>query len=132
LVLLLAGFAGQLLADVSVTDRGVLLRQHGRQAKQAAKSLQSSQRHKSALGSMHTMATGSYALIDAAGLKYFINTNITFNTTSSASGAASEASYTQAVSASTLNGGSPTRPLATPSTVTTRSASRSTTPWPRA
>jgi hypothetical protein len=50
-------------------------------------------------------ATGSQALIDASGLKYFINTNITFSTTSSASGAASEASYTHAVAATTLNGG---------------------------
>lgn len=53
----------------------------------------------------HTNATGSMALIDQQGMKYFINTNITFSTTSSASGAASEASYTHAVAASTLNGG---------------------------
>jgi hypothetical protein len=50
-------------------------------------------------------ATGSQALIDASGLKYFINTNITFSTSSSASGAMSEASYTAAVAATTLNGG---------------------------
>jgi len=50
-------------------------------------------------------ATGSQALIDASGLKFFINTNITFSTTSSASGAASEASYTHAVAATTANGG---------------------------
>jgi hypothetical protein len=50
-------------------------------------------------------ATGSQALIDSQGLKYFINTNITFSTSSSASGAMSEASYTHAVAASTLNGG---------------------------
>jgi uncharacterized repeat protein (TIGR01451 family) len=50
-------------------------------------------------------ATGSIALIDASGLKYFIDTNITFTTLSSASGSASEASYTAAVSATTLNGG---------------------------
>lgn len=50
-------------------------------------------------------ATGSQALIDNSGLKYFINTNITFSTTSSASGAMSEASYTHAVAATTLNGG---------------------------
>jgi hypothetical protein len=50
-------------------------------------------------------ATGSQGLIDASGLKYFINTNITFSTTSSASGAMSEASYTHAVAATTLNGG---------------------------
>jgi uncharacterized repeat protein (TIGR01451 family) len=51
-----------------------------------------------------TTATGSIGLIDASGLKYFINTNITFSTTSSASGAASEASYTHAVAATTSGG----------------------------
>jgi hypothetical protein len=56
-------------------------------------------------GHSHNHATGSQALIDAQGMKYFINTNITFSTSSSASGAASEASYTHAVAASTLNGG---------------------------
>jgi len=50
-------------------------------------------------------ATGSQGLIDNTGLKYFINTNITFSTTSSASAAMSEASYTHAVAATTLNGG---------------------------
>jgi uncharacterized repeat protein (TIGR01451 family) len=50
-------------------------------------------------------ATGSVQLIDAAGLKYFINTNITFSTSSSASGAASEASYTHSIAASTSGGG---------------------------
>lgn len=57
------------------------------------------------LGGVHPTATGSQSLIDASGLKYFINTNITFNTTSSASGAMSEASYTHAVAATTMNGG---------------------------
>jgi hypothetical protein len=50
-------------------------------------------------------ATGSVGLIDASGLKFFINTNITFSTSSSASAAASEASYTHSVAATTLNGG---------------------------
>src|ERR1700692_1285350 len=45
-------------------------------------------------------APGSQALIDSQGLKYFINTNIPFSTSSSASAAASEASYTHAVAAS--------------------------------
>ena len=62
-------------------------------------------RHGLPIGSYSIAATGSQGLIDAAGLKYFINTNITFSTTSSASGAMSEASYTHAVAASTLNGG---------------------------
>ena len=50
-------------------------------------------------------ATGSQGLVDAAGMKWFVNTDITFSTTSSASAAMSEASYTHAVTASTLNGG---------------------------
>jgi len=48
---------------------------------------------------------GARELIDNSGLKYFINTNITFATNSSASAAISEASYTHAVAATTLNGG---------------------------
>lgn len=50
--------------------------------------------------------TGEQPLIDASGLEYFINTSITFSTSSSASGAASEASYTAAVDADTSGGGS--------------------------
>jgi hypothetical protein len=50
-------------------------------------------------------ATGSAALEDGAGMKWFVNTDITFSTTSSASAAMSEASYQQPVTASTLNGG---------------------------
>lgn len=62
-------------------------------------------RHGVPLGSLAPQATGSQALVDLSGLKYFINTNITFSTSSSASGAMSEASYTHAVAATTLNGG---------------------------
>ena len=50
-------------------------------------------------------ATGSGQLIDGSGVKYFINTDITFSTSSSASAAMSEASYTHSVAASTANGG---------------------------
>jgi hypothetical protein len=50
-------------------------------------------------------ATGSVSLIDAAGLKYFINTNITFSTSSSASAGMSEASYQVPIAASTSLGG---------------------------
>jgi hypothetical protein len=57
------------------------------------------------------LATGSIALVDAHHLKYFINTNITFSTTSAASGAMSEASFTQAVVASTSAGGTTTSTL---------------------
>jgi hypothetical protein len=44
-------------------------------------------------------------LIDSSGLQYFINTDITFSTSSSASGAASEASYAGPVQATTSGGG---------------------------
>jgi hypothetical protein len=50
-------------------------------------------------------ATGREDLIDGDGVEYFVNTNITFSTTSSASAAMSEASFTHSVAASTLNGG---------------------------
>jgi uncharacterized repeat protein (TIGR01451 family) len=49
-------------------------------------------------------ATGSLRLIDQSGLQFFINTNITFSTSSSASGAMSEASYTGPVAATTIAG----------------------------
>lgn len=48
---------------------------------------------------------GAQSLVDASGLKYFINTDITFATTSSASGAVSEASYVAPVVATTSGGG---------------------------
>lgn len=49
--------------------------------------------------------TGEQQLVDASGLEYFINTDITFTTSSSASGAASEASYTAPVAATTAMNG---------------------------
>lgn len=88
LVLLIAGAAS---ADVSMVERRAL---H-----------QSKRLTKVKPGRPPGRATGSQGLIDASGVKYFINTNITFSTSSSASGAASEASYTHAVAATTLNGG---------------------------
>ena len=56
-------------------------------------------------------ATGSIALLSGNGVKYFINTDITFSTTSSASGAASEASFTTATTATTSAGGTVTTTL---------------------
>lgn len=50
-------------------------------------------------------ATGSVSLTDANHLQYFFNDALTYTTTLSASGAASEASYTASVSASTVSGG---------------------------
>ena len=49
--------------------------------------------------------TGEFNLIDGSGLEYSVNANITFSTSSSASGAASEASYTHVVAADTASGG---------------------------
>jgi uncharacterized repeat protein (TIGR01451 family) len=60
---------------------------------------------------VHAMSTGSISLVDSSGLQYFINTDITFSTSSSASGAASEASYTGPVVASTSGGGTTTSTL---------------------
>lgn len=48
---------------------------------------------------------GDPPLTDAGGLRWNINSNVGFTTTSSASGAVSEAAFTHAVAASTLNGG---------------------------
>ncbi len=81
-------------ADVSIVEQRHVGKMLGGQPKSGDK------KH-----SPPTKATGSQGLIDNSGLKYFINTNITFSTTSSASGAMSEASYTHAVAATTLNGG---------------------------
>lgn len=50
-------------------------------------------------------ATGSQAFIDGNGVKYFINTDITFSTSSSASAAMDEASFTVAKSVTTSAGG---------------------------
>ncbi len=91
-------FTAQLAsADVSLVERRAL----GKDLKQQSKS-EAGRQTKSGV---KPKATGSIALNDASGLKYFINTNITFSTSSSASGAMSEASYTAAVNATTLNGG---------------------------
>jgi hypothetical protein len=89
LVMLSLITAPVLTADVSLVERRQVQRKAGKP------------RH----GGHSGGATGSQSLIDSQGLKYFINTNITFSTTSSASGAMSEASFTHAVPASTLNGG---------------------------
>jgi len=48
---------------------------------------------------------GSVSLIDASGLEFLINTDVTFATSSNASGAANDAAYTGAVAATTTGGG---------------------------
>lgn len=94
-------------ADVSVTDTGAAMRGHARANASAMvrQAKPGDKRNGIPLEQLGPLATGSQALIDASGLKYFIDTNITFSTSSSASGAMSEASYTHAVAATTLNGG---------------------------
>jgi hypothetical protein len=94
-VFILAGLvslsmASSAIAEVPLTDRQVLKR-NMKHAKRSGRKA-------------GTNATGSQGLIDASGLKWFIDTNITFSTTSSASGAMSEASYTHAVAATTVSG----------------------------
>ncbi len=89
-VVLACGSSG--FAAVSVSESGALKR-----AAQAGKPV----KHPGVANA----ATGSVSLIDSGGLKWFIDTSITFSTSSSASGAASEASYVAAVNADTANGG---------------------------
>jgi len=109
--------ASILSADISVTDRSATLRALTQSDNQAKRETKKAHRHGQQLGSVssgrlhpHATGTGDISLIDAAGLQYFINTNITsiggFSSGSSLSAGASEASYTAAVAASTLGGGS--------------------------
>jgi hypothetical protein len=100
-ILLLSGLA--LRADVTLTDRQAA-------EKEARKKIHRFERPrtdgtKARVPQARIAATGDAALIDNSGLEWFINTNITFSTSSSGSGAASEASYTHAVAATTLAGG---------------------------
>ncbi len=115
--------AQALFADVSLTDKHSTLRiiaaskmtpaqkQELRDANAAKRATKKAKRGKPVKSPSTTAfrpridATGSVALIDAGGLQYFVNTNITFSTSSSASGAASEASYAAPVMASTTAGG---------------------------
>jgi uncharacterized repeat protein (TIGR01451 family) len=126
-------FVPTLFADISVTDKQSALRTVGHvhaqaihitpaqkqalrdanQAKRDAKRAKRKQGTSSGVSALeyHAKATGSRQLIDSSGLQYFINTDITFSTSSSASGAASEASYTGPVVASTSGGGTTTSTL---------------------
>src|SRR5260221_10265831 len=113
-------FAHALFADITLTDKQSTLRmiksptkadRDALRAANLAKKLAKKARHTHSGGlqaesyRIAENATGSVQLIDAAGLKYFINTNITFTTSSSDSGAASEASYVGPIAASTIAGG---------------------------
>lgn len=126
-------------ADVSLTDRATVVRAASQQAggklrthrvppdelaarkaaNQAKKQLKRSRhRGNGANGTMRAQsarlganATGSISLVDASGLQYFLDTNITFSTSSSASGSASEASFVAPIIASTSAGGTTTSSL---------------------
>jgi hypothetical protein len=54
---------------------------------------------------------GSLSLVDASGLEYFINSDVTFSTSTMASGAVSDATYTTSVTATTSAGGTTMAPL---------------------
>jgi hypothetical protein len=97
---LLCAATGMVHADVTVLDSDSVAAKVGRQVK-------SGDKPGIPLGvvSPHPNATGSVALTDQSGLQFFINTDITFSTSSSASGAASEASYVGPVAATTSAGG---------------------------
>jgi uncharacterized repeat protein (TIGR01451 family) len=116
--------ASILSADISVTDRSATLRMLSgvseRQSKSESKKARKQHRLQAAGLSFqplhpHTTGTGDISLIDASGLQYMINTNITafgpFSSGSSASAGASEANFTAPVVASTLNGGTITSTL---------------------
>lgn len=100
LVAMMFVFLPLLQADVSLTEKDMIKRRiHHKQFKVDEQVVKG---NRDVAG---IMATGAQALIDNSGLEWFINTDITFVTSSSASGAASEASYTHAVTASTSAGG---------------------------
>jgi uncharacterized repeat protein (TIGR01451 family) len=111
--------SGILLADISLTDRATTLR-----ALKADPSLLTpatgdshktkqekadARRNRLAISALslhpHVLSNGAVNLIDASGLKYLINTDMTLVTASSASGAASDAAYTASVVATTQGGG---------------------------
>jgi hypothetical protein len=100
-ILLLSGLV--LRADVVLTDRQAAEKEARKKQAQAQRK---EARNNPVLGAVgEKTATGSQHLIDNSGLQWFINTDIAFSTSSSASGAASEATYTNAVAATTSAGG---------------------------
>ncbi|MDD8026786.1 MAG: Ig-like domain-containing protein [Acidobacteriota bacterium] len=92
-----------LRADVVLTDKQQVKHQQDKLEKKAGH--RNRGRRPVGLGMVVPMATGSIHLFDGDGLEWFVNTDITFVTSSSASGAMSEASYSTGVTATTLGGG---------------------------
>lgn len=105
----LVAVAALLIADASAADVALIEARSVR--KELDKRTATTARHPGGLRSITAAATGSAQLTDSAGLRYFINTDITFSTSSSASAAMSEASYAGPVAATTSGGGT------TPSTL---------------
>ena len=103
--LVVLGFSMSVSADVSITSKEQM-HAANKAANQAERAAKRARRHGArATSSRRALDTGSVTLIDGSGLKYFINTEISFATSSSASAAMSDASYTHAVAASTALGG---------------------------
>jgi len=101
---MLLAVAPALRADVTLTDRQAVEKEaRKKMIKHEKKGEKARTIPNENRGSL--TATGSQSLIDDSALEWFINSDITFITSSSASGAASEASYTHAVAASTSAGG---------------------------
>jgi hypothetical protein len=98
--------ATALRADVTLTDRQAVEKEAKKKLTQSEKKLLRAQKTAGQTTGVMPMYTGSQTLIDNSGMEWFIDTNITFSTFLSASGAASEADYTHAVAATTLAGGS--------------------------
>lgn len=80
-------------ADVSLTDHQTLMRR-----------VERLRARESGTPQVQVPRDATQRLIDASGLEWFINTQITYATSSSASGAASEAMFVAPVSATTANG----------------------------
>ncbi|HSQ35422.1 MAG TPA: Ig-like domain-containing protein, partial [Candidatus Binatia bacterium] len=100
-----------LRADVTLTDRQAVEKEAKKKLSKSEKLLARAQKTAARINHVMPTATGAHALIDNSGLEWFINSDITFITSSSASGAASEASYTHAVTATTSAGGITTTTL---------------------
>lgn len=94
-------------APADVTETEVSTWRAQKRAENAEKKLQKKLRRTgaSSAGSVGVLGSGSQSFVDASGLEFFINTDITYSTSSSASAAASEASYTGPVIATTSGGG---------------------------
>lgn len=113
-------WASLAMADVTLTQRKEARagkkaeRQAARQQARAArppKNANAARRRARSERTNSTQNIGSIGLIDGSGLQWFLNTDITFSTSSSASAAMSDATYTTSVTATTSGGGTTTSTL---------------------